>query len=177
MLKNNRGVLLMVGVLVGLLMGIMLPFSQLHAVATHGSDEDGVRFMTCTAELEPGQEGIYYLDTRTGNLQSAFFNSRTQKITAAYEYNILNDFKEATAGATKATPKFLMVSGSFAFRQFAGNLRPSQGIIYVVEERSGIMCAYAAPYGPSRESAPAYKEKLVLLATYKFGSQVIRESK
>lgn len=166
---QQRGWWLVSGVLIGLVLGGLVPPMPLHGSATASAEG----FSICTAELEPGNEGIYYLDYQTGDLNAAFIHPRAHKFINIYKYNILKDFADAR------TPKFLMVSGStpLIFPQ-GGNVRPSVGMVYVVEVTSGIVCAYAAPYSINRESIPAAtNEKLQLVDKGKFRSGVIRDTK
>jgi hypothetical protein len=157
--------MLAAGVIIGLVLGGLVPPMPLHG-STAASVEG---FSVCTAELEPGQEGIYYLDYQTGDLAAAFLHPRTGKFTNFYKHNILKDFAEAK------TPKFMLVSSSTPTIFPQGNIRPSTGIVYVVEVTSGIACAYAAPYATNRESIPAQTDTaLQLIDKVKFRSGVIR---
>jgi hypothetical protein len=167
---QNHGLWLCGGILLGLALGTLAPPLPLHATATHGTSgpEEGIAI--CTAELEPGYEGIYYLDSRTGDLRAAFFNSLNNKINSIYSYNIRNDFKDASK-----TPKFLMVSGHTPLRPI-GNISSSTGLIYIVEVNSGQMCVYSAPYGPNRASTTT-DAKLVMVGSLKFGGQAVRDNK
>jgi len=137
----------------------------------HGSASQNVEgFSICTGELESGFEGIYYLDYQTGDLSGAFLHPRTGKFINLYKYNILKDFADAKS------PKFLMVSGSSPMIFPQGNIRPSVGIVYIVEVTSGIVCAYTAPYATNRESIPTPTNELMRLVDKgKFRSQAIRD--
>lgn len=162
---KHGGWMLATGVIIGLVLGGLVPPMPLHG-STAATVEG---FSICTAELEPGYEGIYYLDYQTGDLSAAFIHPRTYKFTNLYKYNILKDFADAK------TPKFMMISGSSPMI-YTQNLRPSNGIVYVVEVTSGIVCAYAAPYLTNRESNPAATNgELKLVDKGKFRSQAIRE--
>jgi len=166
-LTQQRGLWLVLGILLGLALGTLAPPLPLHATAT--SSNEG--FSICTGELEPGFEGIYFLDFQTGDLRAMFLNPRSNKFTSFYEYNVLADFKDAK------TPKFLMVSGHSPLLS-QGNARPSTAIIYVVEINSGIVNAYVAPYPPNRTTLNSpISEKLVKLDSAKFRSTAIRENK
>lgn len=154
------------GVIIGLVLGGLVPPMPLHG-STAASVEG---FSICSAELESGQEGIYYLDYQTGDLSGAFLHPRNYKFINLYKYNILKDFAEAK------TPKFMMISSSTPMIFPQGNIRPSVGIVYVVEITSGIACAYAAPYATNRESIPtATNEALRLVDKIKFRSLAIRD--
>ena len=156
------------GLAIGLGAALLLRPVDVEASATQG--EAG--FIVCTAELEEGVEGIYYLDSQTGDLKGAFMNPRTGKLLSAYEYNILKDFKDAAA------PKFLMVSGCAAISP-NGNINASMGQIYVVDAKTGIFNIYAAPYGVNRLSGGATAEhvQLVRLDGGKFRSDKVRSAR
>jgi hypothetical protein len=168
---STRKFWLMLGLFIGLGLGAMIPPVSLHAVATHG--EEG--FSVCTGELEPGFEGIYFLDYQTGELSAAFLHPRTGKFLNFYKVNILKDFAEAK------TPKFLLTSGTANLllpATLVSNANAARGIIYVTEMNSGICCAYVAPYGTNRVNNPNKTEvPLVKLDTVKFRSQVVRDNK
>ncbi len=154
------------GVIIGLVLGGLVPPMPLHG-STAATVEG---FSVVTAELEPGQEGIYYLDYQTGDLAAAFLHPRTGKFINLYKHNILKDFADAK------TPKFMMVSSSTPMIFPQGNIRPSVGIVYIVEVTSGLACAYTAPYATNRESIPApTNESLRLVDKIKFRSTAIRD--
>ena len=158
--------MLAAGVIIGLVLGGLVPPLPLHG-STAASIEG---FSVVSAELEPGQEGIYYLDYQTGDLGAAFLHPRTGKFINLYKHNILKDFAEAK------TPKFMMISSSTPMIFPQGNIRPSVGIVYVIEITSGIACAYTAPYATNRESIPTpTNEALRLVDKIKFRSQAIRD--
>ena len=156
------------GLAIGLVAAMLLRPAGVEASATQG--EAG--FIVCTAELEEGMEGIYYLDSQTGDIKGAFMNPRTGKLLSAYEYNVLKDYKDATA------PKFLMVSGRAAIGP-NGNVSASMGQIYVVDAKTGIFNIYAAPYGVNRLSGGTTTEhvQLVRLDGGKFRSDKVRTAK
>lgn len=158
--------MLAAGVIIGLVLGGLVPPMPLHG-STAASIEG---FSVCTAELEAGQEGIYYLDYQTGDLAAAFLHPRNGRFINLYKHNILKDFAEAK------TPKFMLVSSSTPMINPQGNIRPSVGIVYVIEVTSGIACAYTAPYATNRDSvAIPTNEALRLVDKIKFRSQAIRE--
>ena len=157
---------LVTGVVIGLVLGGLVPPMPLHGSASQNVEG----FSICTGELESGFEGIYYLDYQTGDLSGAFLHPRTGKFINLYKYNILKDFADAKS------PKFLMVSGSSPMIFPQGNIRPSVGIVYIVEVTSGIVCAYTAPYATNRESIPTPTNELMRLVDKgKFRSQAIRD--
>ena len=137
--QSNRGVWLIVGILIGLFVGAMAPHAPLHASATHGEDS----FAIATGEVELGLEAVYFLDMITGELTGYVINQNSGKFTTVYKHNVLKDM-----GALNK-PKFLMVTGSAGLRQGVGG-RIARSIVYVAEMNSGKFLAYAVPWAPAR---------------------------
>ena len=137
--QSNRGVWLIVGVLIGLFVGAMAPNAPLHASATHGEDS----FAIATGEVDIGLEGVYFLDMITGELTGYVINQNTGKFTTVYKHNVLKDMGELK------NPKFLMVTGLAGLRQGVGG-RIGRSVVYVAEMNSGKFLAYAVPWAPTR---------------------------
>jgi hypothetical protein len=137
--QNNRGVWLVVGILIGLFVGAMAPNAPLHASATHGEDS----FAIATGAVDVDVEGIFFLDMITGELTGYVINPNTGKFTTAYKHNVLKDMGELSK------PKFLMVTGVARLRQGVGG-RIGQSVIYVAEMNSGKFLAYGIPWNPAR---------------------------
>jgi hypothetical protein len=143
--QNNRGVWLVIGVLVGLFLGHLAPNAPLHASATHGTEG----FAIATGEVEPGLEAVYFLDNLTGELTGFVINRQTGTLTTAYKHNVLNDL----AADTK-NPKFLMVTGTIDLRATTNRIRAGRSVVYVAEATSGKFAAYAVPWESGRMVAP-----------------------
>jgi hypothetical protein len=137
--QSNRGMWLVVGILIGLFVGAMAPNAPLHASATHGEDS----FAIATGEVELGLEAVYFLDMITGELTGYVMNQNNGKFTTVYKHNVLNDMGELKK------PKFLMVTGSAGLRQGVGG-RIGRSLVYVAEMNSGKFLAYAVPWAPAR---------------------------
>jgi hypothetical protein len=138
---KNRGVWLVIGVLVGLFFGSMAPNAPLHASATHGEES----FALATGEVEMGLEGVFFLDMVTGELTGYVINPNTRKFTTRYKHNILKDMGEISK------PRFLMVTGNADLRQGAqGGVRIGRSLVYIAEMNSGKFLAYAVPWVPAR---------------------------
>ena len=138
--RNNRGVWLVIGVLVGLFFGAMAPNAPLHASATHGEES----FALATGEVEMGLEGVFFLDMVTGELTGYVINPNTRKFTTRYKHNILKDMGEISK------PRFLMVTGTADLRQGARRRADRASIVYIAEMNSGKFLAYAVPWVPAR---------------------------
>jgi hypothetical protein len=137
--KNNRGVWLVIGILIGLFAGSMAPNEPLHASATHGEEN----FALATGEVELGLEGVFFLDMITGELTGYVINQNNGKFTTVYKHNVLKDMGELSK------PRFLMVTGSAGLRQGVGG-RIGRSVIYVAEMNSGKFLAYGIPWAPAR---------------------------
>jgi hypothetical protein len=142
-IKSNRGVWLVVGVLIGLFVGAMAPNAPLHASATHGQDS----FAIATGEVDAGLEGVFFLDMVTGELSGFVLNPNTGRFTTAYKHNVLADMGELNK------PRFLMVTGAANLRQGPSTVRAGNAVIYVAEMNSGRFVAYAVPWVPGRAAA------------------------
>jgi hypothetical protein len=137
--KNNRGVWLVIGILIGLFAGSMAPNAPLHASATHGEEN----FALATGEVELGLEGVFFLDMITGELTGYVINQNNGKFTTVYKHNVLKDMGELSK------PRFLMVTRSAGLRQGVGG-RIGRSVIYVAEMNSGKFLAYGIPWAPAR---------------------------
>jgi hypothetical protein len=138
--QNNRGVWMIVGILIGLGVGAMAPHAPLHASATHGQDS----FAIATGEVDLNLEGIYFLDMITGELTGYVINPNSGKFTTLYKHNVLKDMGELNK------PRFLMVTGQAHLRQGPSAVRAGTAVIYVAEMNSGKFVAYAVPWIPGR---------------------------
>jgi hypothetical protein len=143
--KTNRGVWMVIGLLVGLFLGHVAPNAPLHASATHGSEG----FAIATGEVEPGLEAIYFLDNLTGELTGYVINRQTGTLTTAYKHNVLADL----AADTK-TPKFLLVTGTIDLRMTTNRIAVGRSVIYVAESTTGKFAAYAVPWQSGRMLTP-----------------------
>lgn len=141
---TNRGRLgwIALGILIGCLLSVLMPAQPLHAVATQGADG----FALATGLLDASMEGVYFLDTLTGDLKGAVLNLANGQFSTFYQSNILKDFQ---ADGSKP-PKFLMVTGMAPIRHGAGQVQPAISAVYVMEVNSGILAAYGVPWNGGR---------------------------
>ena len=94
-----------------------------------------------------GSDSIFVLDAVNGKLYGGTLGGNGQFV-ASFGRDIAQDF-----GARQANAQYAVVSGSNA---------GGQGIVYVAENRSGVVAAYAIPNGTGRRAA------LVPVATFQF---------
>lgn len=125
------------GLVVGLIVGSMLPHSPLYATATDRQDN----FAIATGHLDTENEGIFFLDMLTGDLKGAIVSPYTRQIGYLYATNVLKDLE---IDASKS-PKFLVVTGSLEVRP-QGSSQFAQCVVYVAEVNSGKMVCYAMPF-------------------------------
>ncbi len=137
-----KGVLLGVSaVITGLVAGSLVSHQSplpLHAMTAHGTDKKTM----VTVPLDQELEAVVALDHVTCDLTAYVLERSTGKFFIQYRYNVANDFP-LQAGKR---PRFLMVAGQANFRQFTGNERIADGVIYVSEEDSGQVVAYGLPW-------------------------------
>jgi hypothetical protein len=145
-LPSNRWIVLAAGLLGGLLLSGLWPHTPLHAVATDRVDT----FAVATGPVDEDVEAVYCLDFLTGDLRGLVISKIGGKFRAFYNYNVLSDLG---VDATK-NPHFMMVTGMANLRARGGtNVQPSKSIVYVFENTSGKVAAYAIPWSPSMHAA------------------------
>jgi hypothetical protein len=95
-----------------------------------------------TVPLDGGMEAVVSLDHVTCELTGYVLDRYSGKFFIQYRYNVAQDFPLRGG----KLPGFLMVAGQADFRQFSGNERIGQGVVYVAEEGSGQVVAYGIPW-------------------------------
>lgn len=128
---------IVVGPVLGLVVGTMLPHSPLHATATDRQEN----FAIATGSMDGENEGIFFLDMLTGDLKGAVVSPFTRQIGYVYQINV---FKDLEVDASK-NPKFLMVTGNLEVRPQGAN-QYAQGVVYIAEVTTGKMVCYAMPF-------------------------------
>lgn len=139
-------------------------FPGLNATATSRSE----KFVMATGAVEAGIEGVFILDTLSGDLQCTAFNSRAGAFNSMFRRNILQDLK---VGAEKR-PEFLMVTGMVPLKGYQG----VTCVAYVVECNTGNFAAYAVPWNRrAYASGAAQQAELVLLQVGSARTATLRE--
>ena len=152
------GLLVGIGMFVGWLIGhsdrgdSLLPETLLNATATHSSEN----FAIATGRIDEYSEGLFMLDSLTGDLQCVVMNKSTAKFASFYRTNVLEDLD-----VQAKKPKFLMVTGHAQFRT-GGPIRPAPTVVYVVDATSGRYVAYGLPLAGQTRRAAAVGKLLVL---------------
>ena len=153
------GLLIGMGMFVGWIVGQssnqgdgLFPATLLNATATHSSEN----FAIATGQIDEYAEGLFMLDSLTGELQCVVMNKSTAKFTSFYRTNVL----EALDVQGKK-PKFLLVTGYANFRT-GGTIRPANTVVYVVDANTGRYAAYGVPLAGQTKRAAAIGKLLVL---------------
>jgi hypothetical protein len=142
------------GMIMGLIVGGLLPDSPLHAVATDRSEN----YAIATGTVEQGIEALYTLDFLTGELSAFILNPGTRTFGNAYRRNVLEDLKVEQG----KSPKFMIVTGA-AFLRTGGQIQMAQAVVYVAEMNSGYLAAYVLPYNPAAIVRPGMPNAQSLL--------------
>ena len=118
----------------------------LNATAAHGSKN----LTVATVPIDDGVEAVVVLDHVTMELTGYIMNPYTGKFFAGYYSQLADEF-----GVKQGkVPELTMVAGHINFRQFTGNNRPADGVIYVAEALSGKMIALGMPWNAAFRSNP-----------------------
>jgi len=118
---------------------LILPSSELQAAATDSND----KFVVATGMIDNGLEGVFLLDSLTGDLRCTVFSPRAAGFNALFKRNVTADLQ---LGQDKR-PEFLLVTGQISLGRFQGISGQSGGCVaYVVEANSGRFAAYAVPW-------------------------------
>ncbi len=122
------------GVTLCLLASDRLP-NTAHGMTAHGTEKKTM----VTVPLDAGMEAVVTLDHVTGDMTGYVINRITGQFFIRYRYNVSEDFPQHRGS-------YLMAAGLADFRGFTSNERIANGVIYVSEETSGKVCAYAIPW-------------------------------
>ena len=96
-------------------------------------------------------EAVVSLDHVTCELTGYVLDRYSGSYFIQYRYDVSQDFPLRQG----KLPGFLMVAGQADFRQFSGNERIAQGVIYVAEEGSGQVVAYGIPWNTQFRASTA----------------------
>jgi hypothetical protein len=164
--SSMRAAWMAAGIVIGFILGGLLPDSPLHATATDRADN----FALATGTIEEGIEAIFTLDFLTGDLNAYVLNPTTRNFSSMYHRNLLADFKiEGKA------PKFLMVTGMADLRG-GGQSQFSESVVYVAELSSGLLGVYAVPFNPgSINRVNPQKQPLIPLTMLPFRTTAVRQ--
>jgi hypothetical protein len=123
-----------------------------HAMTVHGTDKKTM----LTVPLNAGMEAVVTLDHVTGDMTGYVLNRVNGQFFIRYRYNVTQDFPQHRGA-------YLMAAGLADFRGFNSNDRVANGVIYVSEETSGRVCAYAIPWNPQFATSGAAVQDLTFI--------------
>lgn len=128
------------GLIVGLVVGGFLPHAPIYATATDRQEN----FAIATGEVDGDFEGVFFLDSVTGDLTGALVNTTKLPpvLGVVYQHNVMKDFG---LDGTKDM-KFLMVTGKLPIRPSGGTNQFAASVIYVAETTSGKVGVYGMPF-------------------------------
>ena len=168
--------LLGLGVVVGALvtqwfqprLELFLPVSELQASASDGSDN----FVVATGIMSSEIEGVFFLDTLSGDLQFTIFNPVAAAFNPPYVRNVASDL-QIEAGKK---PRYLMVTGHMRAARRPMKTGFAECAVYVVEANSGKFAAYTVPWQDTMfRSGRAQMGELVLLGVGSVRTAAVRE--
>lgn len=116
----------------------LLSERALHAAAAT-SDES---FAVATGPIDSDVEGLYILDSITGDLHCTVLNFRTGKFNAVFRTNVKADL----GGDAAKRPQYLMTTGIINFPRGASAARPGNSVVYVLDTTTGNFAAYGIPW-------------------------------
>lgn len=125
------------------------PATTANAMTAHGTDKKSM----VTVPLDGGMEAVVTLDHETGDLTGYVLNRISGQFFIRYRHNVMREFPEHAGG-------YLMVAGMADFRGFRTNARIASGVVYVSEESSGRLVAYAMPWNPQFAASNAGNQDL-----------------
>jgi len=107
--------------------------------AAADSDES---FAIATGQIDSDVEGLYIVDSITGELTCSVLNYRTGKFNAVFRANVKADL----GGDAAKRPRYLITSGLINFPRGATQARPGNSVVYVLDATTGIYAAYGIPW-------------------------------
>jgi hypothetical protein len=178
--KRGRWAWLVMGILVGLVVGGLLPDVPVHAVATDKAENITV----ATGFVEEGIEAFYFLDSLTGTLQAVVPSNQTKTFQARWTANLNADLRAVVATAGKRTgvrlpeaPKYLMVTGMLDLKRGAARAAPGRAVIYITEVNTGVVLCYVVPWSMSQHSAnQPFGGQLGLWVADSFATAITRDA-
>ncbi|GAA4431499.1 MULTISPECIES: hypothetical protein [Bremerella] len=149
-------------VIAGLTVGLQLRSPGIEIPVNATASTWSETMCAATGRIDEEMEGLFTLDTLTGDLQCAVLNGRTTKFAGLFRNNILNDLG---VDATKK-PNFMLLTGAASFPGQAGNTRPGDCVVYVIDSTTGRIAVYGVPWQRSVAArGSAQQGSLILLDT------------
>ena len=134
-----------VGLVVALVALGFWPQIPIQAVATDRYET----YAMATGPVDDEIEAVYFLDFLTGDLKAVVLGKQSNRFTAFYSYNVLNDLGVDPS----KNPRFLMATGMANLRRGSARMQPSLAVVYVAEITTGQVAAYAIPWSKGDHAA------------------------
>ncbi|MBI1248693.1 hypothetical protein GC197_12740 [bacterium] len=112
-----------------------------------------------TGRIDEEMEGLFTLDSLTGDLQCTVLNGRTTKFAGLFRKNILQDLG---VEATKK-PEFMLLTGGAMFPGQSGNTQPADCVVYVIDSTSGRFAVYGVPWQRTQAARGAPQQGVLIL--------------
>ncbi|MCU0960612.1 MAG: hypothetical protein MUF48_10960 [Pirellulaceae bacterium] len=139
------GLLFLAGLSIGLLFAPRPAAEPLLAMTAQGSSKKSM----ATVPLDVGMEAVITLDHVTCDLTGYVLDRFTGKFFLQYHWNVAQDFQVRPG----SVPHFLLVTGTATFRNFSSNERLADGVVYISEETSDRVVAYAIPWNSTMRAS------------------------
>jgi hypothetical protein len=130
----RAAVCLAAGAVLMLTVGLLIPDRDSYASASDGTE----RITLATGFMDNRTEAVFYLDSLTGELKAAVLDPDLGRFMAFYVRNISGDFPRVE------NPRYAMVTGLADFP--GGQNTFARTAIYIAEQTSGQVAAYALPW-------------------------------
>lgn len=125
-----------------------------------------------TGRVDDEVEGLFTLDSLTGDLQCSVLNGRTTKFAGLFRTNVLQDLG---VDASKK-PSYMILTGAATFPGQGGNTRPGDCVVYVIDSTTGRFVVYGVPWQRTLAARGAPQQgALILLDSGTARNVVIRE--
>ncbi len=144
------------------------PVSTLHA-ATAVQNE---AYAFATGAIDEDVEGVFILNSLTGDLQCSVIGVRTHQFAGLFRTNVMKDLGMDPA----KQPSYLMTTGLAQFARGGGAARLAFSVVYVLDTTTGNFAAYTLPWRRDMANTGRIQTgALVLLDVGQGPTAVIRE--
>ncbi len=144
----DRALWLSFGLIVAFAASYFLFANEPVSASTSDRSED---IIMATGLIDNDGEGVFILDTVTGDLKGWVLDSRNGSFSTGYAINVM----EYLGVNANSKPDFSMVTGSQTFRPARGQSQFASTVIYVAESTTGRVGAFAIPWGNARRNNAA----------------------
>ncbi|MFO0916398.1 MAG: hypothetical protein U0795_25805 [Pirellulales bacterium] len=107
------------------------------------------RFSIATGSVDDEVEGLFVLDSITGELQCHVMNVRTAKFGGKFRRSVLNDL----GVVPRKDAQLALVTGYAHFARSGRVSRVSNSVVYVIDPSTGTYVAYALAWRPEMANA------------------------